>query len=124
MLFIRHVSSGGSGAGGGSPTFPDMSDSVVLQIDTRKKAEDCPTVVQQVDTRKKAEDCPTQDLHFTWRHFVERTWVHLVVAFGIFALGLGVAVFLAGTAQILIVLEWFDVVHLLLLSFLEFTRVL
>jgi hypothetical protein len=47
-----------------------------------------------------------------------------VVAFGIFALGLGVAVFLAGTAHILIVLEQVDVVRLLFkLSFLAFTCV-
>jgi hypothetical protein len=73
------VSSGGPGAGGGSPTFPDMSGSVVLQIETGKKAEDCSTVVQQADTRKKVEECPTQEhLHFTWRHFVDRTWFHLV----------------------------------------------
>ena len=48
-----------------------------------------------------------------------------MVAFGIFALGLGVAVFLARTAQFLLILEWFDVVRLLFkLSFLAFTCVM
>jgi preprotein translocase subunit SecG len=47
----------------------------------------------QIGESKKGKGDPQEILRYTWGNFVRRTWIHLAVAFVIFAITLGIGMY-------------------------------